>query len=286
MSRSNQLSIGSFTSSQPVVLDPCTLGRPFHLLDDFNGRLGRQVDRVLSSRFNRRRGAAFAVSGVSTASCAAPSGGAVWRGIELPTGGVAVKIARRMLLAMLDCHYGNKGSTLFDDATPETETEHRFGALISTALLDALITCIEPSPDLTLLTKPVAPPERGRRVIRVEIREPALGLADALEFTLDDAWLSRLFASVAPARASASPASSFNAMRHSPLADRIPITVSVRMLSRDLRLDELFNLAPGDILPVRVSDTAEVLVEGSRLYRAVIAEQGGSLWLTSFEDVE
>jgi flagellar motor switch protein FliM len=289
VSRSNPLSVRAGTSGPAVVLDPRTLDRPFHLLDDFNRRLGRQIDRVLDRRFNQRHGASFAVGAVSIVPWLAAQDEALWRGVALPTGSIAVRVARRMLLAMLDCHYGNPGSTPDEATAPETETEQRFGVLMSTALLDvlldALIMCVEPSPDLALLPKPCAPPQRGQQVIRVEIHEPSLGVADALDFALDDAWLSRLFESAAPARGSAVPAASFMPP-DTPLIERIPVTINAQMLSHDLLLDELIHLAPGDILPVRLPATAEVLVEGSPLYRAVIAEQNGTLWLTSFEDAK
>ncbi|MBN3729046.1 hypothetical protein G3N92_33415, partial [Burkholderia sp. Ac-20379] len=47
------------------MLDSCTLGRPFHLLDTFHQALQQRLARYLHARFNRRHGAALDVTGVS-----------------------------------------------------------------------------------------------------------------------------------------------------------------------------------------------------------------------------
>nr|WP_261320244.1 FliM/FliN family flagellar motor C-terminal domain-containing protein [Burkholderia sp. AU32357] len=62
--------------------------------------------------------------------------------------------------------------------------------------------------------------------------------------------------------------------------------MSVHVLSKNMRLDELLRMRPGDVLPVRLPDTVDVLVNNVRLYRAALAEHQGALWITSFEPVE
>jgi flagellar motor switch protein FliM len=272
----------SVSARKHVVLDPCTLGRPFHLLEAFNQRLGRQLARHLAGRFNLRHGAEFAVSQVTIGSYMSGQGDAAWRTYTTPAGTLSVRLDRRLLLAMLGYHYGEKGATKIDEQTPETETEQRFGAATGLALLDVLRTCVVSPVDGGFTPELMHTPSISDRVIRVEITENKLGLAGLLEMAVDDAWLSLMFASAVPRRTAATQA----VKSEMPLTARLPITLMARMLTKEVLLDDVMRLAPGDVLPVRMPDTAEVLVGDTRLFQATIAEHGGTLCLTSFENVE
>ncbi|MGC1548517.1 MAG: FliM/FliN family flagellar motor C-terminal domain-containing protein [Rhodanobacter sp.] len=278
------------TSKRPLLaetermLDPCTLGRPFHLLEDFNQRLGKQIERHLHSRFNVRHGATFAVTRVAITSFVASQGEGTWRGYRAPAGKLAIRLDRRLILAMLGYHYGDKSNMVrVDDTITETDSEQRFGIATGLSLLDLLVTSIAPSePSQTFTPEALHSPTSSKRVIRVTVEERALKLSGHLEFALDAAWVSLLFASVATGRAIAMPGTNARA----PLETRLPITLSARMLTKEVLLDDVLALVPGDIIPVRLPETADVLIGESRLYRAVIAEHGGTLCLTSFEDIE
>jgi flagellar motor switch protein FliM len=265
-----------------IVLDPCTLGRPFHLLEDFNQRLARQFARHLGGRFNLRHGAAFAVSQVAIGSYVAGQGDAAWRTYVTSAGTLSVRLDRRLLLAMLGYHYGDKGAMTIDEHAPETETEQRFGAATGLALLDVLRTCVVPPVEGGFTPEPMRTPGMSDRVIRVEIKENKLGLAGLLEMAVDDAWLGLIFASAVSRRIASTPA----AKSEIPLTARLPVTLTARMLTKEVLLDDVMRLSPGDVLPVRMPDTADVLVGDTRLFQATIAEHGGTLCLTSFENVE
>lgn len=329
------------------MLDPCTLGRPFHLLDTFHQALQRRLARYLHARFNRRHGAALDVTGVSVV--AAESGDdAPWRafvtardaraglpdgttGDDAADGRIAVRIERGLLIALLAWHYGDQPAAAPADLPAETETEQRFGVALALALADEFAACIAPLTASGCMPCPStlpARPARGAHVVRVdvvnradrplvareagsqdampEVPSPALDHADdagrpteqgpaanpapspilagAIEFALDDHWLARLFASVAPRRGQ--PPTSAGAGADTALDSRIPIRLTARMLTRDVPLDDVMRMAPGDVMPVRLPDTADVLVEGVCLYRAVVAEHGGTLCLTAFEELE
>jgi flagellar motor switch protein FliM len=272
----------STSARKQILLDPCTLGRPFHLLEDFNQRLGRQLARHLGGRFNLRHGAEFAVSQVAIGSYMAGQGDASWRTYVTPAGTLSVRLDRRLLLAMLGYHYGDKGAMKVDEQAPETETEQRFGAATGLALLDVLRTCVVPPVDGGFTPEPMRTPGMSDRVIRIEITENKLGVAGLLEIAVDDSWLSLIFANAVSRRAAATLA----AKSEIPLTARLPITLTARMLTKEVLLDDVMRLSPGDVLPVRMPDTAEVLVGDTRLFQATIAEHGGTLCLTSFENIE
>ena len=265
-------------------LDPCTLGRPFHLLDDYLRRLVAHLDRLLQQRFNRRCDAAFHPGAAHVAAFLAGTGeGAIWRGYRDDTGAVAVRIDRPLLLAMLDFHYGEatRAGSGHADEVPETETEHRFASALHLQFLDALSLCASGAAG-RFAADPVALPRAGHRIVRIELREQTLGLSGSIEFALDEAWLTRLFDCVVPQRAPSPP----SADARVPLQRRLPVRIEAQIASRDLAFEDLLRLRVGDVLPIRPVTSAEVLVEGVRLYRASIAEQGGLLCLTFFEPAE
>jgi len=69
------------------------------------------------------------------------------------------------------------------------------------------------------------------------------------------------------------------------LPRQLTLTLKARLLEQTLPLGELLDLRPGTVLPVRLKAT-EVLVDGSRLFTAAVAEHQGKLCLTSFADAE
>jgi len=270
-------------TARVAPLDPCTLGRPFHLLDGFLQRLALHLEQALQHRFNRRCGARFRVGAAGIAASLPGADGATrWRAYRDATGAVAVRLERPLLLAMLGFHYGDDPATAAAQAdAPETETEHRFTGGLYPQFLDALAVCSGGSAG-GFAAEAAASPHAGRRIVRIELHEDGLGLAGRLELALDEAWLEHLFHHVAPARPALAPAPNAG----QPLQRRLPVTLNARIATREIAFEDLLRLRPGDILPIRPVGTADVLVEDVHLFRASVAEQGGTLCLTSFVPVE
>ena len=184
---------------------------------------------------------------------------------------------------MYSCHY----DTPLDHATltapgPETGTERRFAAQLHATVLGAFAAAV--IGEQTESFPPVADtlPAPTARALRIRIEDRTRNLAGELEFALDDAWLAHLFARLDAQRLRPTSSTSDG----TPANVRIPVTLSVRMLTKDMRLEDLLRMGPGDVLPVRLPDTADVLAGNVRLYRAALAEQQGAMWITSFELVE
>lgn len=55
----------------------------------------------------------------------------------------------------------------------------------------------------------------------------------------------------------------------------VPLRLSVRLCQPELPLNRLITLAPGEVVPVTLPGTVDVLVEGRPLFRAQSGEQGG-----------
>lgn len=270
-------------TARVAPLDPCTLGRPFHLLDGFLQRLGLHLDQVLQHRFNRRCGARFRVGAASIASCMpGAAAGAQWRAYRNGTGALAVRVDRPLLLAMLGYHYGDvPGDVAAQAEAPETETERRFTGGLYPQFIEGLVACSGGMQGAFVADAP-ASLRAGQRKVRFELHEDALGIRGRLELALDEAWLGHLFHHVAPAR----PPLAASPETGQPLERRLPVALHARIASRDIAFEDLLRLRPGDVLPIRPITGADVLVEDVHLFRASVAEQGGMLCLTSFVPVE
>lgn len=271
----------SSRTASPVVLDPCTLGRPYHLLEDVLQDIKRRIDHSLHERFNLRRGTRFVVTGLSVAAMRSRNA-AVWRTYACNHGQISVRCDRALLLALLACHY----DTSLDEAVPnapapapETGAERRFAAQQHTALLTAFASAMLGDQAEPFLPSGDVLPGPGVRVLRMTISDPLRNVGGDVEFALDDRWVDHLFARLDAQHVRPAPDSA-------PANVCIPVTMSVHVLSKDMRLDELLRMRPGDVLPVRLPDTVDVLVDNVRLYRAALAEHQGALWITSFEPVE
>jgi flagellar motor switch protein FliM len=267
------------TARRTASLDPCTLGRPFHLLDDLLRRLTQLVGRQLEQRFNRRCEANFEAYRGTVAAYMSSVDAEGWRGYRDSIGVVHVRVDRRLLLAMLGYHYGDNGA--IDLSAPETETELRFAATLHQQLLESLSLCV------LACASGFAPhtqsaPRSGQRMIRLDVGEAALNLTGTIELALDEAWLVRLFDSVLPA-AAPTPQST---LPLPPLRQRLPIRIDTRIACLEIPFDEVLRLTPGAVLPIRPLGAADVMVEEVRLFRARVAERNGLLCLTSFEPTE
>ncbi|WP_193727244.1 flagellar motor switch protein FliM [Burkholderia sp. BE17] len=269
----------SVRASSLAVLDPCTLGRPYHLLDEVLQDIKRKIDYSFHERFNLRRGTSFVTSHFSIAAIRSRDASG-WHTYTCNQGQIAVRCDRKLLLALLASHY----DTPLDEVTlnapgPETGAERRFAAQQHTALLAAFATAMIGDQAEPFSPCAASMPGPGVRILRMTVSDHLHNLAGNIEFALDDMWLGHLFARLDAQHQRPAPDSR-------PATACIPVTLSVRLLTKDMRLDDLLRMSPGDVLPVRLPDTADVLVDDVRLYRAALAEQQGALWITSFEPVE
>ncbi|WP_334042201.1 FliM/FliN family flagellar motor C-terminal domain-containing protein [Burkholderia ambifaria] len=262
-----------------MVLDPCTLGRPYHLLEDVLQDIKRRIDQSLHERFNLRRGTSFVVTELSVAAMRSRNA-AVWRTYACNHGQISVRCDRGLLLTLLACHYGTSQDEAVPTApAPETGAERRFAAQQHTALLAAFASAMLGDQAEPFLPSGDIPPGPGVRVLRMTISDRLRKVGGDVEFALDDTWLDHLFARLDSQHLRPAPDSA-------PAHVCIPVMMSVHLLSKNMRLDELLRIRPGDVLPVRLPDTVDVLVNTVRLYRAALAEHQGALWITSFEPVE
>ena len=284
MSRRTHIKTGNARSFQ--ALDPCTLGRPTHLLGHFSATVQERLARFVEARLNPRYGTSFELGPVafSTRDAALPLA-------ELPGGapatvGIAVALERAVLLRILECRYGRHGvEHTQDESKPvkrtATASERRIAAHLGTELRELLAACIGRE-DTPSATAPGAP-HRAQTDLRFSCRidDTTLGEIGSLHFTLDARWQARVFAQLSSARSRAKPRDA-----QTDLQARLPVKLAVRLMETGMPLDDLLKLDKGSVIPVQLGARAQVLAGATPLFTAQVAEDNGRLCLTAFEDME
>lgn len=283
-----------YSAALHPVLDARTLGRPVHLLAPFAQKFGADLADLLRQGTNRRYGTRLVVTGARMLH--RPAGGpARWQVYGGAQGRMGVALERALLLGLLNCRYGLRGTDLPEpDSVPVTATEERLAHRLSLDIVAALVQRVQAGLE-ALVTRPAeeAVPEPmawlassrdavGAWTLALTIEEPRWGLVSEVQIGLDDAWMERLLGTLSGDR--------IQRRRErlradaGPLAARIPVRLSARLLRRRMTLGEVMDLQPGTVIPVSFQ-SADVLIKDSRLFTATVAEHKGGLWLTAFNDV-
>jgi flagellar motor switch protein FliM len=276
------------------VLDPRLLGRPVHLLPVFAARLRDDLDELFRAGMNRRYRASFKVDEITMECAAAPTHTGRWLRYEAEAGTMGFAMERSVLLAALHYRYGNRDSSApaptMQSPTRETTTEERLAGMLGVQFIAALAARIDASLGAAApehaFGPAVAGPPPGANVwtLRVAVSESTLDVRGALWLTLDDAWMSRLLHHLVALREKPKKAPGSEGGR--PLASRLQLNVTGRLLQREMPLGILLDLKVGEVVPISSVGPTEVLIDDVHLFHAVVAERGGKLCLTSFEDVE
>lgn len=278
----------------PQALDPCTLGRPVHMLHAFAGHFREDLCELLRTRLNRRYQADFQVLRITIEATGKTAPAGRWQGYTSPEGRIACALERPLLLSALVYRYGlaasDHASSAAGEAAPETATEERLAAILGQLFAAALVARIDKGLNNLVDTAgdsappvglgPILPP-RAACLIRATIREQLHDTEGDLLLALDEQWMSILLGKLAstPRRRGS------DSTLAQPLAARLNFKLVARLLQKEMPLGELLNLRVGDVIPVSMR-SADVLVDDSRLMTATVAEHKGKLCLTSFEDTK
>jgi flagellar motor switch protein FliM len=298
-------------SPRPAALDTRSLGRPVHLLPRVAVRLRETLHRQLCLPWNRRYHAHYDLREVTlqpldraareAEALLDPDAGR-WLHAMGPSGLVACRIDRMLVNGLMARRLGLAGGTA-DPApgdlstTPITATEERLlqalarqGCQLTLQGLAQLAQQGPDSDDGTAASELPALQVGSLPTNSTDAWEITLVVRDAdaqperdmsLRVVLDGAYLSPLLRQLASLHRGPSRA----AVAVQPLARRLTLKLQARLLEQEMELGSVLDLAPGSLIPIHLAD-ATVLVEGSALMRAAVAEHHGKLCLTSFEDLE
>jgi len=289
---------------RPAALDPRSLGRPVHLLPQVAQRLREALQRLLIQPWNRRYHSRHELHALTlrpldassrdTAAAGHAEGSPRWLRAAGPAGQLACRIDRPLVLALMARRLGLGADTALATAdTPPTATEDRLLHLLAGQFAGLCVQWLDhasrPDADLAqdLPPAPELPPMQGGALpafgadgweLVASLRD---GEQDAtISLALAGAYLLPLLRQLSAAhRTTRAP------VQQQPLDRRLALTLQARLLERELDLGTVLDLRPGALIPIRLAD-ATVMVEGSALMSAAVAEHQGKLCLTSFQDLE
>lgn len=275
------------------VIDPCTLGRPVHLLGKYTERLQKDLSELLHVQFNRRYRAQFEIGAIAAES-PPPSLSRRWWTFRSDVGRMAFAVDRKMLLCVLAYRYGVSPAEMkasSESSDYETATEERLAARLGCQLVAVAAGAIEalhPNDDQGAHRSPefapVAVPLRDSAwTLRVKVHERAYGVDGSFWFRLEEPWFERLMRGLTPLRERN--AQGVGGTAAQPLPARLQLSLTARLVDKPISLGTLLDLRVGDVIPVNIA-SADVLVDDVRLFTASIAEHKGKLCLTCFQDVE
>jgi len=270
------------------ILDPRTLGRPVHLMDRFTARVREDIAEELRVRFNRRYRASFEVGEVAFERCSSEPG-LRWRTFGNDAGRVGFSIARELVACILRYRYGLQPD---EPLEPDTSGEERLVSMLGVQFTGILVRSIEallPEAERSaageLTEVPGAAPIEGGWRLRMDVAEPTRNTSGRILFLLEESWITKLLRGLTPTREHLRTPRAAGATATQPLPARLYLTLTARLLEKELPLGKLLDTRVGDVIPVSLPRT-DVLIGDARLFTASIAEHKGKLCLTSFEDVE
>ncbi len=276
---------------QYEVLDPCLLGRPVHRLPVFAAQLRDDLAQALRLNVHRRYWGTFQVDDVTFSRLDGNEARQRWLGFATPSGQLGFALERRILLAVLNYRYGRTArvdSNIDEQAVRVTATEERLAVVLGQQLASILAARIEsnlpdgaqePGEEEGIKPGAGSQPAKGSWVITVSLSDGEL--QGKAWFALDKQVMGNVLRGLLPERDT-----SKKGNKHpGPLAARLQVGVSGRLVSKETTLGALFDLRVGDIIPISLH-RADVMLEDSRLFTAAVTEHKGKLCLTSFEDIE
>jgi flagellar motor switch protein FliM len=279
------------THVQYEVLDPCLLGRPVHRLPEFAAQLREDLAQAMRLNVHRRYWGAFQVDEVAFNRLDGREARQRWLGFAAPSGQLAFALDRKILLSVLNYRYGRATraeAAIDEQAVRITATEERLAVVLGQQLASIVAARIEsnlpdggrePGEDDQIKAGVATQPAKGSWVITVSLSDGEL--QGKAWFALDKQVMGSVLRGLQPAR----DAGKKGSKNPGPLAARLEVGLSGRLVSKETTLGALFDLRVGDVIPISLH-RADVMLEDSRLFTAAVTEHKGKLCLTSFEDSE
>lgn len=276
---------------QYEVLDPCLLGRPVHRLPEFAAQLREDLAQAMRLNVHRRYWGSFQVDDVAFNRLDGREARQRWLGFAAPSGQLAFALDRKILLSVLNYRYGRASradAALDEQAVRVTATEERLAVVLGQQLASIVAARIESNlPDGgrelgeedNIKAGVATQPAKGSWVITVSLSDGEL--QGKAWFALDKQVMGSVLRGLQPAR----DAGKKGSKNPGPLAARLEVGLSGRLVSKETTLGAMFDLRVGDVIPISLH-RADVMLEDSRLFTAAVTEHKGKLCLTSFEDIE
>jgi flagellar motor switch protein FliM len=276
------------------------LGRPVHRLPVFAAQLREDLAQAMRLNVHRRYWGTFQVDAVAFSRLDGSEARQRWLGFAAPAGQIAFALERKVLLSVLNFRYGRStrpvsGSSvpavadaaLDEQAVRVTATEERLAVVLGQQLAGTLAARIESNlpagsradGDESVKPGTAAMPGKGSWIVTVSLSDG--DFQGKVWFALDKQVMGNVLHGLLPERDTSKKSNK----NPGPLAARLEVGLSGRLVSKETTLGAMFDLRVGDVIPISLH-RADVMLDDSRLFTAAVTEHKGKLCLTSFEDIE
>jgi flagellar motor switch protein FliM len=258
----------------------------------FAAQLREDLAQAMRLNVHRRYWGTFQVDDVAFTRLDGSEARQRWLGFGAPSGQLAFALERKILLGVLNYRYGRSTraeSNVDEQAVRVTATEERLAVVLGQQLASVLAARIESNlpegsrelgEEESIKAGAGTQPAKGSWVISVSLSDGEL--QGKAWFALDKQVMGNVLRGLLPERDAGKKGGSKNT---GPLAARLQVGVSGRLVSKETTLGAMFDLRVGDIIPISLH-RADVMLEDSRLFTAAVTEHKGKLCLTNFEDIE
>ncbi|MDF3933858.1 FliM/FliN family flagellar motor switch protein [Pseudomonas citronellolis] len=261
-----------------IRLQPHKLGRHYHRVPQYIREIANKHPRIISDYFLRNYRINLELQKVDVQETSPRPAECIFR---CPTGKVGFAIDRPLLTEALECYYGGTSLPSHDTppiSTSEQRMRRRLGVDVSQLFARSLLlgdTFGELTPhdnDYELV--------HWEYVAQFQFLSHITGSQASLFIYLDAELADELTTRLAgppPARLNGNPTQH---LLH------LPVRLDCVIAALQMPLSQALELRPGDILPIRLLERSEVMVNQQKLFRGTLFEEDGGLFLTSLESVK
>ena len=259
-------------------LKPQKLGRHYHKIPSYIRELSNKYPRIISDYFLRNYRINLELLKVEVHEQVEQDAECVYRSIY---GKVGFSIDRSLLTEALECYYG--GTCLPNhEATPISSSEQRMRTRLGIDISQLFARSILAGNTFGKLEPHDNTYDEAvwEYVAQFHFTSHITGSQASIFIYLDTLLVDELTARLT-APATPSPAgNSLNQIRE------LPVRLDCVVANLQMPLAQVLALRPGDILSMRLLERCEVQINQQKLFRGVIFEEDGSLFLTSLESVK
>jgi flagellar motor switch protein FliM len=259
-------------------LKPQKLGRHYHKIPQYIRETSSKYPRIVSDYFLRNYRINLELQHVDVHEQLERPAECIYRS---SLGKIGFAIDRALLTEALECYYGGTGVPVPEASpisTSEQRMRNRLGVDVSQILLRALLGG-------EAIGKLSAHDNAYEEVSWEYVAEfhylsHITQSRSALFLYLDNQLVDELTNRQAAPHASRLNGNPEHHIRH------LPVQLECVLAALHMPLEQVLNLRPGDVVPIRLMERCDVQINQQKLFHGTVFEEDGALFLTSLESVK
>ena len=262
-----------------IRLKPQKLGRHYHKIPQYICEFSNKHPRIISDYFLRNYRINIELLKVEVLEFASqPEAECVYRSAF---GKFGFTIDRVLLSEALECYYG--GTCLPNqEQPPESASEQRLRARLGLDIAQLFSRSLFAGKPLGRLEAHDNTYDEviWEYVAQFKFTSHITGSQGSIYLYLDTDLADELTARLGPSQSQSSPGGSLELVR------QLPVRLDCVLASLQMPLSQVLDLRPGDVISLRMGERCDVQINQQKLFRGVIFEDDGSLFLTSLDSVK